>query len=71
MRSPLQGGPLPADAVVGAIVEIACDESGFSGTNMLHAATPVITHASVDLNFGEGAAVITRLRSYYIIKYLV
>jgi len=63
VRSPLQGGPLPADTVVGAIVEIACDESGFSGTNMLHAATPVITHASVDLGADEAAGVITRLRS--------
>jgi hypothetical protein len=32
--------------VAGAAVEIACDESGFSGTNLLHPATPVITHAS-------------------------
>ena len=35
--------------VGGDVVEIACDESGFSGTNLLDAATPVLTHASVDL----------------------
>jgi hypothetical protein len=63
VRSPLQGGLLRADAVVGATVEIACDESGFSGTNMLDPATPVITHASVDLRADEAAAVITTLRS--------
>jgi hypothetical protein len=51
------------DAVVGAVVEIACDESGFSGTNLLHSATPVITHASVDLSAGEAVGLITALRS--------
>jgi hypothetical protein len=35
MRLPLQGGLPPVDAVAGAVVEIACDESGFSGTNLL------------------------------------
>ena len=30
-------------------IEIACDESGFSGSNLLDPASPVITHASVDL----------------------
>jgi hypothetical protein len=29
---PLQGGLPPADPVAGTVVEIACDESGFSGT---------------------------------------
>ena len=53
MRTPLQGGLPPAGPVAGAVVEIACDESGFSGTNLLHAATAVITHASVDLSAGE------------------
>jgi hypothetical protein len=62
---PLQGGLPPADAVAGAVVEIACDESGFSGTNLLHPATPVITHASVDLRVGEAAGVIATLRSGY------
>lgn len=51
------------DAVVGAVVEIACDESGFSGTNLLHSTTPVITHASVDLDAGEAIGLITALRS--------
>jgi hypothetical protein len=44
-------------------VEIACDESGFSGTNLLDPATPVITHASVDLSTGEAAGLIAALRS--------
>jgi len=52
VRLPLQGGLPPVDAVAGAVVEIACDESGFSGTNLLDPATPVITHASVDLSAG-------------------
>jgi hypothetical protein len=49
--------------MAGAIVEIACDESGFSGTNLLDPATPVITHASVDLTAGEAIGLITALRS--------
>jgi hypothetical protein len=44
-------------------VEIACDESGFSGTNLLHSTAPVITHASVDLGVGEAIGLITALRS--------
>jgi len=60
---PLQGGLPPVDAVAGAVVEIACDESGFSGTNLLHPATPVITHASVDLCVGEAVGLIAALRS--------
>ncbi|MGI5521389.1 DUF3800 domain-containing protein [Micromonospora sp. CA-259024] len=63
MRSPLQGGLPPRDAVVGAVVEIACDESGFSGTNLLHSTAPLITHASVDLAVDEAVALITELRS--------
>ena len=58
-RSPLQGGLPPVGAVAGAVVEIACDESGFSGTNLLDAATPVITHASVDLSIGEAVRLMT------------
>jgi hypothetical protein len=60
---PLQGGLPPTDSVAGAVVEIACDESGFSGTNLLDPATPVITHASVDLSVGEAVELITALRS--------
>ncbi|MGW5669259.1 DUF3800 domain-containing protein [Micromonospora sp. NPDC003776] len=63
MRLPLQGGLPPADALAGAVVEIACDESGFSGTNLLDPATPVITHASVDLRGDEAAELIATLRS--------
>ena len=44
-------------------VEIACDESGFSGTNLLDPASPVITHASVDLAVPEAAEVVAVLRS--------
>jgi hypothetical protein len=65
-RLPLQGG-LPPLATVGAsplpVVEIACDESGFSGTNLLDAATPVFTHASVDLSRDEAADLVDALRS--------
>jgi hypothetical protein len=63
MRLPLQGGLPPAGTVVGAVVEIASDESGFSGTNLLHPASPVITHASAGLCAGEAAELITALRS--------
>ncbi|MEV6520606.1 hypothetical protein AB0M43_01525 [Longispora sp. NPDC051575] len=63
MRLPLQGGLPPSDAVAGAVVEIACDESGFSGTNLLDPTTPVITHASVDLRADEAAGLIAALRS--------
>ena len=63
MRLPLQGGLPPAAAMAGTVVEIACDESGFSGSNLLDPATPVITHASVDLSIDEARALITTLRS--------
>ena len=63
MRLPLQGGLPPVDVVAGAVVEIACDESRFSGTNLLDPATPVITHASVDLCVGEAVELIAALRS--------
>ena len=65
MRLPLQGGLPPVDAVAGAVVEVACDESGFSGTNLLDSATPVITHASVDLCVGEAVELIAALRSEF------
>lgn len=63
MRLPLQGGLPPVEAVTGIVVEVACDESGFSGTNLLDPATPVISHASVDLRGGEAAELIGTLRS--------
>src|SRR4051794_12047997 len=62
-RLPPQGGLPPVDGLGGAVVEIACDESGFSGTNLLDVATPVFTHASVDLCVGEAVELIAALRS--------
>ncbi len=44
-------------------VEIACDESGFSGSNLLDPASPVITHASVDLAIPEATEVVAILQS--------
>ncbi|MFF1821640.1 hypothetical protein ACFVWG_30335 [Kribbella sp. NPDC058245] len=44
-------------------LEIACDESGFSGSNLLDPAAPVITHASVDLSVAEAAEVMTSVGS--------
>jgi hypothetical protein len=49
--------------VGGAVVEIACDESGFSGSNLLDARTPVFTHASIDLRIDEAGELIRALRS--------
>jgi hypothetical protein len=60
---PLQGGLPPVGTVSGPVVEIACDESGFSGSNLLDPTTPVITHASVDLSVGEAVGLIAALRS--------
>ena len=61
-RLPPQGGLPPTDAA-GSAVEIACDESGFSGTNLLDAPTPIFTHASVDLRVDEAAQLIGAPRS--------
>jgi len=47
------------------IVEVACDESGFTGTNLLDPGSPVIAHASVDLTVGEAAEVLATLRSRF------
>jgi hypothetical protein len=46
-------------------IEIACDESGFSGTNLLDPASPVITHAGVDLSTVAAAEVVAVLRSRF------
>lgn len=62
---PPQGGLPPVDPVTGDVVEIACDESGFSGTNLLDPATPVITHASVDLRADEAIGLIAELRTRF------
>jgi hypothetical protein len=45
-------------------VEIACDESGFSGTNLLDPASPVITHASVDLAVPAAADLVAVLHAH-------
>jgi len=50
-------------AIQSSWVEIACDESGFSGSNLLDPASPVITHASVDLAVPEATEVVAVLRS--------
>lgn len=60
---PTQGGLPPVDRVGASVVEIACDESGFSGTNLLDAGTPVFTHASVDLDVDEATELVRSLRS--------
>jgi hypothetical protein len=60
---PLQGGLPPTISDDADLLEIACDESGFSGSNLLESATPVITHASVDLSMDEAADLVATLRS--------
>lgn len=67
MRTPLQGGLPVADTPAGAVVEIACDESGFSGANLLDPASPLLTHASVDLSIDEAVELITALRTQYAV----
>jgi Protein of unknown function (DUF3800) len=62
-RTPCQGGLPPATGAGSGFLEVACDESGFSGTNLLDAATPVFTHASVDLQVEEAADIVRTLRS--------
>ncbi|GIE80568.1 hypothetical protein Aph02nite_65180 [Actinoplanes philippinensis] len=61
MPSPLQGGLPPSGTLTGPVLEIACDESGFSGANLLRSTEPVITHASVDLSAAEAADLIGAL----------
>ncbi len=62
-RLPPQGGLPPEEGLVGPVVEIACDESGFSGTNLLDPATPLFTHASVEVPAAEAADIVDTLRS--------
>src|SRR6185436_19057097 len=66
-RAPQRAVPQPWSSFLmtnlSSWVEIACDESGFSGSNLLDPASPVITHASVDLAVPEADEVITVLRS--------
>jgi hypothetical protein len=61
MSSPLQGGLPPSGTLPGPVLEIACDESGFSGANLLRSTEPVITHASVDLSVAEAVDLIGSL----------
>jgi len=61
---PLQGGLPPAPGMDRAtIVEVACDESGSSGSNLLDAATPIFTHASVDLSVAEAVELVEVLQA--------
>ncbi|HZG96361.1 MAG TPA: hypothetical protein VEZ46_16820 [Mycobacteriales bacterium] len=62
-RSPPQGGLPPVEWLGGAVLQVACDESGWSGRNLLDLATPVFTHASVDLSVDEAAELMATLRS--------
>ncbi|MCK9794235.1 hypothetical protein M1843_10820 [Isoptericola sp. 4D.3] len=48
-----------------AVVEIACDESGFTGTNLLDPASPVIAHAATDLTVPEAEGLLGTLRSRF------
>ncbi|HWD78974.1 MAG TPA: hypothetical protein VG497_08830, partial [Kribbella sp.] len=43
--------------------EIACDESGFSGSNLLDPGSPVITHAGIDLDVAAAADLIGVLQN--------
>ncbi|MFC8597036.1 hypothetical protein [Isoptericola sp. NPDC057191] len=47
------------------VVEVACDESGFSGTNLLDPASPVIVHAAVDLGEADAAELLGTLRTRF------
>ena len=46
VRLPLQGGLPPTAGLAGPVVEVVCDESGFSGSNLLDASTPLIANAA-------------------------
>jgi hypothetical protein len=65
VRLPLQGGLPPVTAVTDTVVEIACDESGFSGRNLLDPTTPVFTHASVDLSVADAGRLLGTLRTEF------
>ena len=51
------------EGISGSVAEIACDESGFSGTDLLDASSRVMAHASVDLSPGEAEDLMTTLRT--------
>jgi hypothetical protein len=46
-------------------LEVACDESGFSGTNLLDPTSEVITHASVHLDARTAAEYVALIRSRF------
>src|SRR4051794_39823341 len=54
--------PARAQPVPSGFVEIACDESGFSGTNLLDQDTRVFTHASVRLSPEEAQRCVDLVR---------
>ncbi|MGC4944278.1 hypothetical protein [Kribbella sp. DT2] len=53
---------MSVEPVWSGLVEIACDESGFSGTNLLDPDTRVFAHASVQLGPGEARRAVEELR---------
>jgi hypothetical protein len=46
-------------------LEVACDESGFTGTNLLDPSSEVITHASVHLEFAAAAEYVALIRARF------
>lgn len=46
-------------------IEVACDESGFSGSNLLDPRDPVITHAAVHLDTAEATEVVQAIRARF------
>ena len=46
-------------------LEIACDESGFTGTNLLDPTSPVITHAGIHLDRLAAAEIVALVRARF------
>jgi hypothetical protein len=59
---PVDHGVMSVQPVWSGLVEIACDESGFSGSNLLDPETRVFTHASVQVGIGEARRAVDSLR---------
>src|SRR4051812_40936582 len=58
------GGSAAVGASMGrmpVVPEVACDESGFSGTNLLGSSSAVVTHASIDLTLAEAAELLANV----------
>jgi hypothetical protein len=53
---------MSVEPVWSGLVEIACDESGFSGSNLLDPDTRVFTHASLQVGPGEARRAVEDLR---------